>query len=134
VTSLAIGRGYQSQEASKPFKITLKIVCVEQSSLGGLSVVQLLKPIVDAIQLLLVPICFISAWAIVLLSVWSVWSAVRETALKAKQLHQIPCSTCRFFTSSYHLKCTVRPSIALTEEAINCPDYEPSKPNYDHLC
>jgi hypothetical protein len=96
-------------------------------------VLELLKPILNAIQVFLVPICFISAWAIVALVVLSVWNAFRDTALKARQLHRIPCSNCRFFTTSYHLKCTVHPSNALTEDAINCPDYESSKPNYEHL-
>ncbi|HEY9823404.1 MAG TPA: hypothetical protein V6D35_21935 [Candidatus Sericytochromatia bacterium] len=41
----------------------------------------------------------------------------------AKRMHQIPCTGCQFFTNDYHLKCTVRPSIANSEEAINCSDY-----------
>lgn len=43
-----------------------------------------------------------------------------------KRLHQIPCSRCGFFTGDYHLKCTVSPNIALTENALNCSDYEPN--------
>lgn len=37
----------------------------------------------------------------------------------------MPCSRCAFFTGSYHLKCTVHPCKALSEEAIGCLDYEP---------
>jgi hypothetical protein len=85
---------------------------------------------IEAIQPFIVPICFISAWAIVALTLWSLWSAVRDTATRTRQLHQIPCSGCRFFTSSYHLKCTVHPTIALTEEAISCGDYEPDRSIY----
>ncbi|NJP11956.1 MAG: hypothetical protein HC866_22845 [Leptolyngbyaceae cyanobacterium RU_5_1] len=72
---------------------------------------QLLKLIIQAVQPLLVPFCLVSAWAIVILIVWSFWAAVRDTAARTRQLHQIPCSNCRFFTSDYHLKCTVHPAI-----------------------
>ncbi|WP_337906916.1 hypothetical protein [Iningainema tapete] len=47
-----------------------------------------------------------------------------------KRLHQIKCADCQFFTGDYHLKCTVHPSFALTEEAINCSDFYPHyRPN-----
>jgi RNA polymerase subunit RPABC4/transcription elongation factor Spt4 len=39
-------------------------------------------------------------------------------------MHQIPCANCQFFTRDYHLKCTVHPAQALTEEAIGCGDFE----------
>ncbi|MBW4469783.1 MAG: hypothetical protein KME45_05195 [Stenomitos rutilans HA7619-LM2] len=86
---------------------------------------QLLQPFVHALQPLLVPICFLSAWAVVGLLGWSLWAATRDTIARSQQMHRIPCAGCQFFTSDYHLKCTVRPSAALTEEAISCPDYAP---------
>ncbi|WP_421657303.1 hypothetical protein [Leptothermofonsia sp. ETS-13] len=88
---------------------------------------QLLQLLIHTIQLLLVPICFVSAWVIVFLIGWSLWAATRDTVARSRQMHQIPCSECRFFTSDYHLKCTVHPSTALTEAAINCPDFESGK-------
>ncbi|MBF2029480.1 MAG: hypothetical protein IGS48_22420 [Oscillatoriales cyanobacterium C42_A2020_001] len=91
---------------------------------------QLLKPVILAIQAFIVPICFVSAWVIVLLTAWSVWSTVRDTATRTRQLHQIPCANCQYFTSSYHLKCTVHPASALTEDAISCMDYEPKQVTY----
>ncbi len=36
---------------------------------------------------------------------------------------QIPCRNCRFLSKSSYLKCAVHPTTALTEEAIDCPDY-----------
>ncbi len=83
----------------------------------------LLYPFVHALQPLLVPICLVAAWAIVVLTVWSLVASIKETADRTRQLHQIPCSQCQYFTSSYHLKCTVHPTKALTEEAIHCADY-----------
>jgi hypothetical protein len=41
-------------------------------------------------------------------------------------MHEIPCSECKFFTNNHRLKCTVRPTIANTEEAIDCSDYRPN--------
>lgn len=88
------------------------------------AVFQLLQLFIKIVQPILVPICFISAWSIVLLISWSLWTAVRDTIAQSRQMHQIPCANCEFFTSDYHLKCTVHPSKALTEDAIDCADYE----------
>jgi hypothetical protein len=76
------------------------------------------------IQTLLVPICFISAWSLILLTLWNSWKFVWDTVNQASQMHKIPCASCQFFTGDYRLKCTLHPSIALTEDAIHCPDYQ----------
>jgi hypothetical protein len=88
-------------------------------------VFQILYYLVNAIQPFLVPICFVSAWGLVILFAWSLWSAARDSVNTAKQMHQIPCSGCQYFTDDYRLKCTVNPSVANTEEAIQCMDYQP---------
>ena len=90
---------------------------------------ELLYYAIHAIEPVLIPICFVTAWVIVLLTVGSLWSAIASTVTKAKQMHQIPCTGCQFFTNDYRLKCPVRPKIALTEEAIGCRDYF-GKKNY----
>ncbi|MEG3436450.1 hypothetical protein V0288_04905 [Pannus brasiliensis CCIBt3594] len=36
-----------------------------------------------------------------------------------------PCASCRFFSNNVYLKCAVRPSDALTDRAVDCPDYRP---------
>lgn len=86
--------------------------------------------LLHGIQPLLVPICFIVAWTVSILAVLSLWSAVRDSVTTAKQMYQIPCTGCQFFTDNYRLKCTVRPSIANTEEAIDCSDYQPKTNPY----
>jgi hypothetical protein len=88
-------------------------------------VLQLLNFLFSTIQTFLVPICFITAWGLVILVAWSLWTAARDGVSTAKQMHQIPCSGCQYFTEDYRLKCTVHPSIANTEDAINCMDYQP---------
>lgn len=91
---------------------------------------QVISFLIHGIQPFLVPICFVVAWAVTILAVLSLWTAVRDSVTTAKLMHQIPCSGCQFFTDNYRLKCTVRPSIANTEEAIDCLDYQPKTNPY----
>ncbi|WP_017717590.1 hypothetical protein [Kamptonema formosum] len=84
---------------------------------------QILYPLIRAVQPFLVPVCFVSAWVLVLMLGWGLWSAVADGVARSKRMHQIPCANCAFFTNDYRLKCPVRPTIALTEEAIGCTDY-----------
>ena len=64
-------------------------------------------------------------WSILFFLVWSSCSAVNNGIETVKRLHQIPCSNCKFFTGNYQLKCPVHPKMALSEDAINCLDYDP---------
>ena len=86
---------------------------------------QVLYILLRAIQPFLVPICFLCAWTLTLLFAWSLWSAARDSATTTRRMHQIPCPNCQFFTGDYRLKCTVQPSVANSEDAIDCPDYQP---------
>lgn len=86
---------------------------------------QLLYFLIHAIQPFLVPICFFCAWSLVILLAWNLWSLMRDSVTISKRLHQIPCSNCQYFTGDYRLKCTVQPSIANSEAAIDCFDYQP---------
>jgi len=93
-------------------------------------VFKLLFFLIHAIQPFLIPICFVVAWTVIILVILNLWAAARDSVTTAKQMHQIPCTGCQFFTDNYRLKCTVRPSIANTEEAINCSDYQPKTNPY----
>ncbi len=84
----------------------------------------LLQRLVDILQPILVPLCFVGAWFIIALAIWNTLSAVRDGVKRAETMHQIPCPNCKFFTDDYHLKCPVRPTDAMSETAINCPDFE----------
>ena len=86
---------------------------------------EILYFLVHTIQPFIVPICFVTAWGLIILGIWSVWTTARDSVNVAKLMHQIPCSGCQFFTDDYRLKCTVHPSVANTEDAINCLDYQP---------
>ena len=86
---------------------------------------QVLSLLIRAVQPFLVPVCFFCAWTLTLMFAWSLWIAIRDSATTTKRMHQIPCPNCQFFTGDYRLKCTVQPSLASSEEAINCCDYQP---------
>lgn len=84
---------------------------------------QLISTLIHIIQPWLIPLCFITAWAFILTLAGTLWGVVIDTTKRAKKMHQIPCSTCQYFTNDYRLKCPVYPLKANTEEAINCQDY-----------
>ncbi len=86
-----------------------------------LEIIFYLKSLVAPI---IVPVCFISAWGLLFLGSWSVITGVKEINQRVQEMHQIPCTNCQFFVNDHRLKCTVRPAIANTEEAINCYDYQ----------
>lgn len=90
----------------------------------------LLYQLIQAIQPFLIPLCFVLAWTLVIFLSWTLVSSIRDTVARAKQMHQIPCSTCQYFTNDYRLKCPIQPLIANTEKAIDCSDYRQSKLNY----
>lgn len=55
---------------------------------------------------------------------WSIGKTFIRGQTTLQRLHRIPCHRCTFFTDDYRLKCTVHPHKALSEEAIDCLDYE----------
>ncbi len=81
--------------------------------------------LVHFLQPFLAPIGFIMAWGMIIALGWTLFSAMRDATNRAKQMHQIPCTNCQFFTNDYRLKCTIKPAIANTEQAIDCSDYSP---------
>ena len=54
---------------------------------------------------------------------WRLLAIARIAVHHLQRLHQIPCSKCAYFTGDYRLKCTVQPTLAMSEEAINCSDF-----------
>jgi hypothetical protein len=73
---------------------------------------------------LLLQLRVVGAFSILGLCSWSLISCILDVITQAKKMHQIPCTNCRFFTGDYRLKCTINPSVANTEQAIDCTDYD----------
>ncbi|MDF5724233.1 MAG: hypothetical protein PUP91_27965 [Rhizonema sp. PD37] len=57
----------------------------------------------------------------------SVWKFRPDEKLTSKRLQKLPCKNCRYFKDNHYLNCAVHPSIVLTEQALNCPDYYSNK-------
>ncbi|WP_017303254.1 hypothetical protein [Spirulina subsalsa] len=88
---------------------------------------QLLAPFVHVIQPFLIPLCFLFAWLFILSLISSIVGSVQEVLARSQTMHQIPCTNCQFFTNDHRLKCTIHPTIANTEQAIYCRDFQPEK-------
>lgn len=77
-------------------------------------------------------ILFISFWvSLMIIFSLSVIKACKQGAENLKKLHSIPCYQCDFFTNDFRLKCAVNPTIACSDAALGCIDFEPktsSKP------
>lgn len=70
-------------------------------------------------------ICFTLVWGGVALATYNLFTGLRSGIDNVRRLHQIPCANCQYATSSYHLKCSVQPTVAFSEQAITCQDFEP---------
>ena len=57
------------------------------------------------------------------------WKASRAKNVTFNCLPKLPCTNCHFFTNNRYLRCTVRPSCVLTEQALDCSDYRPLSEN-----
>lgn len=72
-----------------------------------------------------------SFFATTLIVVWlkrlQYWKNLDDslTSQETDCFHQTACYQCKFFNNNPYLKCAINPSIVLTEEAKNCPDYQP---------
>lgn len=71
-------------------------------------------------------LCPLSLIALLIGFLWAVSVAIRESTTRLKRLHSIPCDRCLYFTGCHYLKCTVHPCKALTEDAVDCLDFEPA--------
>lgn len=77
---------------------------------------------------------FVILWAGFLLVVSKIRSFREDNKLffPINSLHQVPCRNCRYFSSNHYLQCAVQPSVVLTEQATNCPDYCPKHGKFPH--
>ncbi len=51
-------------------------------------------------------------------------SKVIRPPIKSSETDKLPCRSCQYFNSNYHLKCAVRPTDVMTDRALECRDYE----------
>ena len=94
--------------------------------------VKLPKPNTHEVQvpqgaLVLIPLCFACVWAIAA-KLSSLPKISRERNLSLKRHSKIPCRSCQFYSNNPYIRCAIRPTDALTEQAIDCSDYQLSNP------
>ena len=53
----------------------------------------------------------------------NIWKGYKAKKSAPNHNSQIPCKNCHFFSHNQHLRCTVQPSLVLTEQAFDCSDY-----------
>ncbi len=71
-------------------------------------------------------VCFLFLWSTIALTAWSFFKNIRQGIASIQKMHQIPCANCSYATGSHLLKCSIAPYSAFSEEAIGCPDFEPT--------
>ena len=69
-------------------------------------------------------VCAVLAWSLVVAIALSLITTIRRGIANLQNVHRVPCSCCAFSSSDYRLKCSVHPSVAFSEEAIGCYDFE----------
>ena len=74
--------------------------------------------------ILLVPFVALLCWLILSIRTLKALKSVQnKTAIPLDYKNSCPCKKCHFFLNNHYLKCAIHPSIVLTEQASNCPDY-----------
>ena len=105
--------------------ILFKLITLVIYKIFYLTYVQISSTSLGKLLLIIGKIAYMTCVPMILISFCkSLWKTCKEGWAHLNRLHQIPCHQCAFFTGNYHLKCTVYPSKALNEEAIDCLDYE----------
>jgi len=69
-------------------------------------------------------ICLVLAWTITAIVIVNLVAMFKQGTARIRQMHRIPCANCRYSTNDYRLKCSVHPTEAFSENAINCLDFE----------
>ena len=74
---------------------------------------------------LLATVGFMLVWAVAVFTISNARKKRSRTGRASNRLKQVPCRNCQFYSDNNYLKCAIHPTVALTEQAINCSDYEP---------
>lgn len=74
------------------------------------------------------PLGFIFGWIVFFIALRKIRTFLdTKMVFTIKGLDKVPCKNCKFYSNNHYLKCAVNPSIVLTEEAMNCSEYSPTK-------
>ncbi|GAX38516.1 hypothetical protein [Nodularia sp. NIES-3585] len=105
-------------ENSTFFQVNRSEVKQEQMQPDGLDV--------HDVALTLSPIALLFSWVLFFLILQKIRTFLdNKMVFSVQGLHKVPCKNCRFYSNNHYLKCAVQPSLVLTEEAKDCPEYLP---------
>lgn len=77
------------------------------------------------------PLGFIIGWVVFLLMLQKIRSFLNyKMVFPINSSHKVPCKNCRFYSNNNYIKCAVKPSIVLTDEAMNCSEYSPNNKRF----
>ncbi|NDJ22390.1 hypothetical protein GS682_12250 [Nostoc sp. B(2019)] len=77
------------------------------------------------------PLGFIFGWVVFFIALRKIRTFLdNKMVFTIKGLDKVPCKNCKFYSNNHYLKCAVNPSIVLTEEAMNCSEYSPTKSKF----
>ncbi|MBD6619390.1 hypothetical protein FNW02_27070 [Komarekiella sp. 'clone 1'] len=77
------------------------------------------------------PLGFIFGWIVFFIALRKIRTFLdNKMVFTIKGLDKVPCKNCKFYSNNHYLKCAVNPSIVLTEEAMNCSEYSPTKSKF----
>lgn len=82
----------------------------------------LLAKLIVGIRPVLPIVCALIAWGFVAIVAWNLFHTARHSIAAVRKLHRIPCDRCRYASYDYRLKCSLHPSEAFSEQAIQCQD------------
>jgi len=74
-----------------------------------------------------VSIGFLLVWAVTLIVTLGIPKAARDKKIYWRSPSQVPCRQCQFFSVNPYLRCAIHPLTALTSEAVDCSDYQPTQ-------
>jgi hypothetical protein len=78
-------------------------------------------PAPDIAYLVVINLVVISA---IVVSIYACIPKRRHHSLLFKVSHQTRCHSCKYFSTNSYLKCALHPTSVLTEQAIDCSDYD----------
>jgi hypothetical protein len=75
----------------------------------------------DSVFLVLVGLVSIAA---ITTAMYACIPKVIQISFSPKMNHKAPCYRCQYFSDNPYVKCALHPDTALTEEAVDCRDYQ----------
>lgn len=81
-----------------------------------------IHPTLDAAFLTVISLVMLSGIAA---AIYACIPKRRQHSFGFKPYHKFLCHRCRYFSDNAYLKCALHPVAVLTEQAIDCADYDP---------